>query len=187
MPHKCNTVYQFWFLKHEIPRSLIRIQEFYYSYTIWLLWGNCRSFIPHPQMQQTTNLFFGPELHLQHQPDHYGIYGGQSDNGKVVLRVPPFLPVGIIPPMLHVHISFTHNWCYTLLAAESIVKHTTAQPHHNNLRFLLIDTALCIRWRDTTRNICWTCSFYHTSLDGNSVLNPNRFSREFPTKLLLIT
>lgn len=52
---------------------------------------------------------FGPELHLQHQPNHYGIYGGQSENGKVVLQVPPFLPVGIIPPMLHVHISLIYH------------------------------------------------------------------------------
>jgi len=132
--------------------------------------------------------FFGPELHLQHQPNHYGIYGGQSGNGKAVRQVPPFLPVGIIPPMLHVHISLIYHWCYTRFAAVSIVKHTTAQPHPHNLRcFLLMDPALCSRWCNTTRNICWTCSFYHTSLDGNSVLNPNRFSKKFPMKLLLIT
>jgi hypothetical protein len=131
---------------------------------------------------------FGPELYLQHQPNHCGIYGGQSDNGTVVLQVSPFLRVGIIPPMLNVHISLIYHWCYTLLAAESIVKHTTAQPHPNNLGcFLLMDIVLCLRWCDTTRNICWTCSFYHTRMDGNSVLNPNGFSIEFPSKLLLIT
>jgi hypothetical protein len=64
----------------------------------------------------------------------------------------------MIPPMLHVHISLIYHLCYTLLAAENIVKYTIPHPYPNYLwyflvRKILMFTALCLRLCDPTRDI----------------------------------
>ena len=66
---------------------------------------------------------FTAEAQVWSQAHAYSIFGGQSGNGTHFSPCMSVLSVSIIPPMLHSHISFSHHWCYIILATDSIIQH----------------------------------------------------------------